>query len=262
MMRECNDDAVDPVASDHQMPPVSSRLIAGKLRVMLAIAGLSSWAAGGVASFRSSNGAGTAALVAAGVVCGLLSFIGRWPTRISVSGNEASWSEIDETVVSQIRAALANGEGQGTVAELEILQARLRELQQTGEVPPHPAEVYDRQVDQAIKRTLIGAEVIRQKGRSNALADFLVRYHGRQVYVETKWRSDTTRPYRGSTLQRLLDGLEVGARLLIVVNIPSIGPEATEFVNGAVGRCVRIVTWRGPQDDEALHDSFDALLTD
>lgn len=202
---------------------------------MLAVSGLFSWVAGGFASFRSSNGAGAAALIAAGVVCGLLSFIGRWPTRISVSGNEASWSEIDETVVSQIRAALANGEGQGAVEELKILQGRLRELQQTGEVPPHLAEVYDQQVEKAIRRILTGAEVIQQRSRSNAVADFLVRYGGHQVYVETKWRSDATHPYRGSTLRRLLDGLEAGAaRLLIVVNIPSITPEAGEIVNDAL----------------------------
>jgi hypothetical protein len=180
-----------------------------------------------------------------------------------VSGNEASWSEIDEAVVSQIRAALANGEGQGAVEELKILQARLRELQQTGEVPPHPAEVYDQQVDRAIRRILRGAEVIQQQGRSNALADFLVQYRGHQVYVETKWRSDTTRPFRGSTLRRLLDGLEAGAaRLLIVVNIPSITPEASEIVNDALGRWGRIVTWRNSQDDAALSEALNALLAD
>jgi hypothetical protein len=177
-----------------------------------------------------------------------------------VSGNEASWSEIDETVVSQIRAALSNGEGQGAVEELKILPARLRELQQTGEVPPHPAEVYDQQVEKSIRRILTGAEVIQQRSGSNAVADFLVRYRGHQIYVETKWRSDTTRPYRGSTLRRLLDALEAGAaRLLIVVNIPSITPEAGEIVNDALGQCGRIVTWRNSQDDEALSESHNAL---
>jgi hypothetical protein len=254
---------VDPVASNEHKPPSGSRLIVRKHRVALAVAGLFSWVAGGFASFRSSNGAGAAALIAAGLVCGLLSFIGRWPTRISVSGNEASWSEIDETVISQIRAALANGEGPGAVEELEILQARLRELQQTGEVPPHPAEVYDQQVERAIRRILKGAEVIQQQTRSNALADFLVRYRGHQVYVETKWRSDTTRPYRGTTLPRLLDGLEAGAaRLLIVVNIPSITLEASEIVNDALGQRGRIVTWREPQDDAALSEALNALLAD
>jgi hypothetical protein len=252
---------VNPVASDEHNPPASSRLIARNYRLALAVSGLFSWIAGGFASFRSSNGAGAAALIAAGVVCALLSFIGRWPTRISVSGNEASWSEIDETVMSQIRAALANGEGQGAVEELKILQARLKELQQTGEVPPHPAEVYDQQVEKAIGRILTGAEIIQQRSRSNALADFLVRYRGHQIYVETKWRSDASRPYRGSTLRRLLEGLAAGARLLIVVNIPSITPEASELVNEALGQWGRIVTWRDSQDDAALSEALNALLT-
>lgn len=254
---------MDPAASDELTPAVGSRVIVGKYRVVLAVVGLFSWVAGGFASFLSSNGAGAAALIAAGVVCGLLSFIGRWPTRISVSGNEASWAEIDQTVVSQIRAALANGDGPGAVEELEILQGRLRELQQTGEVPPHPAELFDQQVEKAISRILKGAEVIQQQTRSNALADFMVRYRGHQVYVETKWRADTTRPFRGSTLRRLLDGLEAGAaRLLIVVNIPAITPEAIEIVNDALDRWGRIVTWRTPQDDTALSEALNALLAD
>jgi hypothetical protein len=248
-------------AQPSEQKPASVRVIARNHRIALVAAGLVSWIAGGVASFRSLNGAGAAALIAAGVVCGLLSFIGRWPTRISVSGNEVSWSEVDETVASQIRAARESGEEKIVIAELQNLQSRLRGLQQTGEIPPHPAEAYDQEVERAIARILAGAEVIRQHGRSNAIADFLISYHAHQVYVETKWRPDSTGPFMGTTLRRLLAGLETGVvRLLIVANIAPISREATKIVNDALGERGRIVTWRGSQDDAALREALNALF--
>jgi hypothetical protein len=256
----CEDDGVSQAQPTAQKP-ASVRVIARQHRVALVAAGLVSWLAGGIASFRSLNGAGAAALIAAGVVCLLLSFIGRWPTRISVSGNEVSWSEVDETVASQIRAALASGEEKSVIAELQNLQSRLRGLQQTGEIPPHPAETYDQEVERAIARILGGAEVIRHHGRSDAIADFLVSYHGQELYVETKWRSDSTPTFTGSNLPRLLAGLETRAvRLLVVVNIPSISPDASKIVIDALGERGGIVTWRDSRDDAILGEALNALL--
>jgi hypothetical protein len=63
---------------------VVAREIGGWRRAALAAVGLMSWLAGGAAAFLSKNGAGAAALVAAGTVCGVLALMDRWPSRISM----------------------------------------------------------------------------------------------------------------------------------------------------------------------------------
>jgi hypothetical protein len=229
-------------------------------RVALAVVGAASWLAGGVASFRSTNGAGAAALIAAGVACGLLSFIGRWPSRISVSGNEASWYEVEETVASQIRVAQASGEERSVIEELRSLQIRLRELQRTGEVPPHPAEKYDQEVQRSILEALPGAEVTRHS-RSRDVADFVVRYEGNELYVETKWRSDPTKPFGGSTLARLFAGMPSDARLLLVVNTESISAQARQTVRDKFGDWGQIITWRDSRDNQSLRSALTRLLS-
>jgi hypothetical protein len=78
-------DVSDPPATEKKRAP--GRIVSPRSRVALAVGGAASWAAGGVASFMGSNGAGAAALVLAGAICGILSLMGRWPSRISMSGN-------------------------------------------------------------------------------------------------------------------------------------------------------------------------------
>ena len=63
--------------------------ISARTRLSLGALGSISWAAGGVASFMSDNGAGAAGLIAAGVICAALALIGRWPTRIAMSGSRS-----------------------------------------------------------------------------------------------------------------------------------------------------------------------------
>jgi hypothetical protein len=81
-----------PARSDLDKRP--SHGISMSYRVTLLAAGLASWGAGGVASFVSGNGAGAAALVAVGALCGGVALIGRWPSRISMSGNELTCSTV------------------------------------------------------------------------------------------------------------------------------------------------------------------------
>jgi hypothetical protein len=97
-----------PARSDLDKRP--SHGISMSYRVTLLAAGLASWGAGGVASFVSGNGAGAAALVAVGALCGGVALIGRWPSRISMSGNELTWEDVRETVDSQIEVVRAAGE--------------------------------------------------------------------------------------------------------------------------------------------------------
>jgi hypothetical protein len=244
---------------DRQQDGISVRRISQRNRIALAAAGLASWAAGGAASFLSGNGAGAAALVAVGGVCGVLGLMGRWPSRISMGGSDFFWEDVQKTVNSQIQAAEQNGEGESVLAELKELRERLNVLQRTGTVPEHPAQSYDRAVRDAISRLLPGAEIIRQQRRSREVADFVVRYKSSELFVETKWRSDPAQQFGGSTLQALVQHLPPGARLLVVVNAPPM-PRAYAIVKDALGERGRIVMWRDVSDDRALGEALTSLL--
>src|SRR6266700_365385 len=97
---------------------VSSQLpvhtINGRSRLILVITGIVSWLAGGAASFVSRNGAG--ALIVAGMLREVLALMGRWPSRISMSGNEISWDAVQQTVNSQIQVAEGIGESDDVLA--------------------------------------------------------------------------------------------------------------------------------------------------
>jgi hypothetical protein len=198
-------------------------------------------------------------LVAVGGICGVLGLMGRWPTRISMGGNDFFWEDVQKTVNSQIQAAEQSGEGESVLAELKELRERLNVLQQTGTVPEHPAQTYDRAVKAAISRLLPGGETIRQQRRSREIADFVVRYQGRELFVETKWRSDPSQQFGGSTLPALVQHLPPGARLLVVVNASPM-PRAYATVKDALGDRGRIVMWRDVSDDHALGEALTSLL--
>jgi hypothetical protein len=115
-------------------------------------------------------------------------------------------------------------------------------------------------VQAALQRLLPGAEVLRQPGRSRDVADFVVRYQGDQLFVETKWRADTTLPFGGFTLSRLTQNLPPEAKLLVVVNTDKWQPGVTKTFEEAFGKRGRIVTWRDVRDDAALGEAITSLL--
>lgn len=234
--------------------------ISSRSRTALVAVGLLSWLAGGAASFLSKNGAGAAALVAVGAVCGVLALMGRWPSRISMSGNEFSWDDIKETVNSQIEVAEKSGENSDPLRELKELRGRLDILQRTGSVPVHPAEIYDKSVEAALRRLLPDAEVLRQEAHRNDIADFIVRHQGAQVCAETKWRPDNAPPFGGSTLPGLIQNLPADANALVVVNTDDWRPSATKNVADVLGKRGRIVTWRNVLDDGALSEALTLLI--
>jgi hypothetical protein len=245
---------------DRQQDAMSVRRISRRNRITLTALGLGSWAAGGAASFLSGNGAGAAALVAVGGICGVLGLMGRWPSRISMGGSEFFWEDVHKTVNSQIQAAEQSGEGDSVLAELKELRDRLNVLQRTGSVPEHPAQTYDRAVREAIKRLLPGAEVARQQRRSREVADFVVRYQRSELFVETKWRSDSAQQFGGSTLEALIHRLPPEARLLVVVNSPPM-TRAHAIVKDGLGERGRIVMWRDATQDRVLGEALTSLLT-
>lgn len=241
---------------------MSARHMGGKHRVALTMAGLASWLAGGTASFVGNNGAGAAALIAVGGLCGMVGLMGRWPSRISMSGNEVTWEAIDQAVSSHIQVAADNDEGETVLAELTSLKERLAELQQTGTVPKHPAQIYDDGVVAAIRRLLPRAEIIWQEARDRATADFIIRYRGSTLFIETKWRADPSRPFGGSTLPLLTQRLPEDARLLVITNtsVPPL-PTAHEKLRQTVGDRGRIVQWLDAADDGSLAEALMSLLT-
>jgi hypothetical protein len=237
-----------------------SRMISRGGRIVLVIVGLASWAAGAVAVFLSTNGAGAAALVITGCLSGGLGLVGRWPSRVAVSGNEISWENIDQTMESQIRVAQQDDDGTA-LRELLSLRDRLAVLQETGSVPMHPAEAYDQAVTAAIRRLLPGAEVIAQGTRSRATPDFTIEYQGSALFLETKWRVDPSDPFGGSTLPVLLAALPAGASLLVVTStsVPPL-PRAYQILQDALGDRGRIACWLDVRDDKALAEALAALI--
>jgi hypothetical protein len=238
---------------------VSAWPIGMKNRLALFTFGTSSWLAGGVASFLSANGAGAAALIVTGLVAFVIALMGRWPTRISVSGSGMAWPELEQAIDSQIYAARSKGED-GAVPELTELRDRLAQGYVTGSVPPHPAEIYDRDVEAAIRRLLPTAKLRRQE-RSREVADFVVEVGNSRFLVETKWRSDPDRPFRGSTLPALTSRLPSGAKLLVVINTtepPS--PEVMEKLQEILRGRGLIIRWRDFRDDPALAHAVALLI--
>lgn len=204
---------------------------------------------------------GAAALVAVGATCGGLALIGRWPSRISMSGNELAWEDVRETVDSQIEVAEIAGEDVSVLNELRYLRERLDFLQRTGSVSKHPAEVYDEAVAAAIGRLLPEAELSRSQHRSRSRADFVLDYRGRKILLETKWRADSQQPFAGRTLPQLLEQVGNDARLLVVVNAPqSVTAVAQQVVTDVLGARGRVVGWRDVRDDPRLGTALTSLL--
>lgn len=216
-----------------------------------------SWAAGAVATFTNGEGLGAVALIGAGALASLLGLVGRWPSKISVSGNEISWPEVKETVDEQIEEAQDAGD-QGAVRELEQLRRRLEEMQRTGAAPRHPAATYDDAVEGAIRRILPGASIRRAARRSREKADFEVALASKVLLVESKFKYDPRHPFQGRTLTPLLDRLAETERLLVVTN--SFDTREAEAVVRDHRDRVRIVTWVGPHDDAELRAALDQLL--
>jgi hypothetical protein len=176
-----------------------------------------------------------------------------------MAGSDFFWQDVQKTVNSQIQAAEQNGEGETVLAELKDLRERLNVLQRTGTVPEHPAQTYDQAVRAAFGRLLPGAEVIQHEHRSREFADFVIRYQGSELFVETKWRSDPAHQFGGSTLQALVSRLPLGGRLLVVANAPPM-TRAHAVVEDALGERGRIVMWRDVNDDGALGEALTSLL--
>jgi hypothetical protein len=248
------------VAANQGTAETKTFAISHRNRSALAIVGIGSWLAGGAAAFLSSNGAGAAALVAAGTVCVVLALMGRWPSRVSMSGNELSWGDVKETVDSQIVHAEKSGEAEEAIEQLRSLRERLEVLERTGSVPELPAATYDDAVEAALRRLLPSADIVRQKTRSREIPDFVVMDHGTHLFVETKWRQDVAKPFGGSTLPRLIQGLPADARLLVVINTDRMQPSAAKPVEDALGAHGRIVTWRDARDDRALAEALRSVL--
>ena len=227
-------------------------------RIAIGATGLGSWVAGSIATFTRSEGSGAAALIAAGVAASILALIGHWPSRMVVSGNELSWDDVVESVDQQIEAATDAGENTA-VRELEDLRRRLSEAQRTGSLPVHPAAEYDEALFAALRRVLPGLAVSAAPGRARDQADFELKMDQLTLLVESKYKSDPRRPFRGSTLSPLLSRVRGSDRLLVVTNAIHVD-DARTALNEAIGTRGRVISWLGPKDDDALRAAVDELL--
>ena len=245
---------------EEQSRPRTADVIPRLGRTALAAIGTASWAAGATAVFTSENGVGAAALIAAGVACLGLSLAGRWPSRITVSGNELAWENIRETVDSQIEVA-EEIENDGAVRELTVLRERLDSLERTGFVVEHPAVEYDRVVEAALRRLVPDATVKKAESRSREIADFELHDGDQRVLIETKWRQNETAPYPGITLPRLFANIPAGAKLLVITNATEHAAAlARRLVEQNHGDDARLISWRDVRDDPKLGEALSALL--
>jgi hypothetical protein len=226
-------------------------------RLILGAIGLLSWLAGGIAAFVSDNGGGAAALVAGGAVAGAFAAIGRWPTRVVVSGHELSWEQIRQTVDSQIQ--VAREDRPDAFAELTVLRQRLDQLQRTGQLQNHPAQEYDDAVADALHRVAPSAQLLRSTVVSRQLPDFELIDEGRRAYVETKWRTDPRPAFRWKTLDQLIPALPARAPLLVITNSVDV-TAAREQLSATEKVRIRVVSWNDEEDDDDLHAALAELL--
>lgn len=229
-------------------------------RWVLGVAGVSSWFGGSIATFTTGNGAGAVALIAAGAGAAGLALLGRWPSKVAVSGNEFTWQEIEETLESHIETAREDEANPAVLRELEALKRRLDELQRTGTVAEHPAARYDRDVLAALNRVMPGVDIVVQSAGRPDSPDFVIRAHRRPILVETKWRLNEDAPFGGSTLSRITAHLKPDDRLLVVSNARAIEPAAAALEK-QIGTRGAVVSWRTPHDDSSLAQALGTLTS-
>jgi hypothetical protein len=196
-------------------------------------------------------------LVAGGAVAGGFAAIGRWPTRVVVSGHELSWEQIRQTVDSQIQ--VVQEDRPDAVKELTVLRERLDRLQRTGEFQRHPAADYDDAVTEALRRVAASGQLLRSTVVSRQVPDFELVDGDRRTYVETKWRTNPRATFRWDTLSQLLPGLPPAACLLVVTNATDVAA-AREQLSATEGIRIRFVSWNDEEDDDELHAALSELL--
>jgi hypothetical protein len=228
-------------------------------RSILGAVGLASWAIGGAATFATKNSAGAVALITAGAAAGLVAMIGRWPSRITISGNSLEWQAVNQTIGTAIKEAQAGDDSGSALEQLTLLRDQLETLRETGNVPEHPAARYDRKVAAAIASVLPDATVIRETVRNRQIADFSVRWGNDQLLVETKWRANPMQPFRGGTLEQLTTQLGPDDRLLVVVNAQEVSAAANTLARAMPGRAL-VVRWHDRSDNAELKAALLALL--
>ncbi|KRB46356.1 hypothetical protein ASD90_11735 [Terrabacter sp. Root181] len=175
-----------------------------------------------------------------------------------VSGNEFFWEEVVLTVDQQIDAAKEAGES-AAVPQLESLRSRLSEAQRTGTLPMHPAAQYDEALHEALRRALPGLDISAAPGRARDQADFELKMGDVKLLVETKYKSDPRRPFKGSTLDPLLSRVGIADRLLVVTNAFNVD-DARQALNENLGTRGRVISWVGPKDDDVLRAAVDELV--
>jgi hypothetical protein len=106
------------VAADKESEPTAP--IGQITRAALIVSGLAAWGGGGAATFIFDNGAGAAALITSGILVIALGAIGRWPSKLVISGNEVHWSGVRRVVTSQLESARSEDADEETITHSKI----------------------------------------------------------------------------------------------------------------------------------------------
>lgn len=197
------------------------------------------------------HAASAAVLGTLGALVALIALRGQFPTAMSVGNASVTWDKVDDVIDKFVENVEPRLDRDGFLSEVHTLRARLEALHQTGQVPPHPAEEYDREVENAIRRIIPETYVLRTHSSALEVPDFILSDGSGRWALETKWRADPSLAYTGRTLGPLLGIYGESMPLVVVVRA---NPDAIEVdLTGRVrARQVQLVAWRGPADDAAL----------
>lgn len=227
--------------------------IAGLPRLVLGLCGLLLVGVATVATFATSNAAAAVAFLVAGLITILLALVGRWPERLIVGGNGVEWTA--QRLAEELRERAENSPPE-VAANLDRVADEI-----VGLVPTAGPESYDHQVAGALSRCFPEARLVRERYRSDARYDFLLKFEDGDVWVETKFVKPPSNTFRGSRMRPLVDAaIAGGARLAVVVNVPEI-EGAAKLLAEQLGDRGSVVTWVGPMDDPALVRAVSQLRT-
>lgn len=139
------------------------------------------------------------------------------------------------------------------------MRERLAALQRGEDAPSTDAATYDDHVAAAIARLRPDLDLRDEERRSAFRPDFCLLSGQDRLWVETKWRSDRSTPFRGRTLTSIISGLSATEKLLVIANSEDVSA-AVALVNAQMKGRGRVVGWLSNRDDDAVKVALDEMI--
>ena len=198
---------------------------------------LGTGAAGIAATFTTENGTGTGALIAAGLILGLVSATGRLPERGSIAGVDY---DLGERVVERALDELPAPQRK-QVAEIAMQEAESNPALRPALAAAAARRLWRHAAEEAVQRCAPEDAVVELEAEvGTSKYDALVHNDQATVIVEF---AHTPRPKGGG-----LDTLGTTLSLLRLRNPRALTITAAQQARGRSG----VVLWRGHEDDHAL----------